>query len=279
MDLVYRMPRSAAFPTPPRYVTTAGDRTQAKRDSTIYRALAQAAAYTGNASVAPLKSPHTGQATTIYQKNYFTTSCQGKAPQLAAAHSYDLLRSAVKGKFLSNPMLHGAAVRSVPTAYSGNYITVGYGDRTVVQALKFSSGVKQPELDASVKNTIGAPGPDPDDSGTGTCWPREGCNGMPAPSYVIDPSATIFRGPVDCDALRGPWKTARTASVDTSFQTLPGYWRQANGQPLTGISNGSNISFSQQEPLKYNESSNPYPPNPTPETKLDVAWCNNSALV
>jgi len=278
MDLVYRMPRSAAFPTPPKYVTTAGDRTEAKRDSTIYRALAQAATYTGNASVAPLKSPHTGQATTIYQKNYFTTSCQDGAPQLAAAHSYDLLRSVVKGKFLSNPMLHGAAARSVPSAYSGNYIRVDYDGETVVHALEFStSGAKQPT--PGQENTIGTPGPDPHDSGGGTCWPREGCNGKPAPSYVIDPSATIFRGPVDCDALRGPWKAARIATVDPSFQTLPGYWRQVNGQPLTGISNGSNIRFAQQEPLKYNESSNPLPPNPAPETKLDVAWCNKSALV
>lgn len=260
------MPGNAAFPSPPSYIKNSSDKTSALKDSTIYKELARNVSAPGN-HIAMVKN--TG---VMYQDNFFAKSCKDSngapaPPKLAAAKNFDLLRSVVKGKLLTNPTLDNAAARSLPTAQNGNHLRVKYGSDAVIKSLEFGNNPKMPVFNAT--NKMGAIGPDPDDFGTGTCWPRNGCQDLPAPSYVIDPSYTVFYNKHGCKS-RSPWENS--SLVDVSFQETANYWRSANAQPINDHGRTSAVIFTQQTPVK-NTTNFPYPPRDVTD------WCDKSGLV
>tara|TARA_Y100000816_G_scaffold291909_1_gene284931 strand:+ start:1260 stop:2081 length:822 start_codon:yes stop_codon:yes gene_type:complete len=263
------------FPEKARTIVSSSDRIAAKRDRTIYRELANNVADHGSIAV----KKKCGNVN--YLDNFYATTCSGTGahPRLAASKNYDLFLSVSKGKRYDNPLLDGGSARSIPSAQNGNHLRVTYENSNKIAVRSLAKGecpdageAGAPKLDTPW--VIGSSGPEPDDA---KCWPNESCNGLSTvPSYIIDPSYSIFYN--TCDN-KSPWKGAHVA--DVSFQEMPSYWRSANAQPLAGMKYPSAVTFANQYPMPFTASTFPYPPRPRPPSPTDGAkelfdaWCKN----
>ena len=261
------MPSSNPFPGPKKTIINASDKITAKRDAVIYKELVNNVEDFG--AIAQNKKINNVN----YQDNFYTSDCSGST-QLAAAKNYDLLLSVTKGKRFNNPTLDGASTRSIPISQNGNHLRVTYDSSTKIPIYKLgfsNDNCKTPVIgDPWV---IGSSGPEPSDT---NCWPRTSCNKEAAvPSYIIDPSYTIFH--TNCDSNVSPWKGDNIC--DVSFQEMPSYWRAANDQPLMGMSFPSKVTFGDQHPTPFSDQSFPYPPRPRPVSATDGgkelydSWC------
>lgn len=92
---------SRCFSGPKRAVTTSSDRTQQKKDVTIYKDLRSFAA--------------TPKQTTM--QGFRIGQCGSNGTVLQSAGSYDLLDSATRGKYYANPQLQGAGPEALDESW------------------------------------------------------------------------------------------------------------------------------------------------------------------
>lgn len=210
--------RSRCFSKPKRAITTSSDRTQAKKDVTIYKGLR---ALRSHGIAHPQRGVHITRC---------ATAGGDIKRKLVAVESYDLLDSIVRGKYYSHPVLEGAA----PEAHYESW----------------GAALQSQEYDTKLypAPVSGYSGPPTDCSPVSCTWTDPGY-----PYYTIDhPTGLSGGGGVLAERCAPPPGAKRVspwnAQAKIAFRNSNAYWTAVNAQPLQGMELRAPLHFTNVDP-------------------------------
>ena len=205
------------FSGPQRSIVTSSDRTQAKKDTVIYKGVGSVDRRTGRAHP---------------QRGFVVRTCRDangrQQRKLTAAQSYSLLDSITRGKYYANPMLQGAGPQAHDESWGAGFLTQQYGSRFYPAPLTGYTAA-------------------PDSCAVDSCaWGNPG-----EPSYQIDhPTGLSGGGGLLAERCIPPPGSKRVSpwhkQAKVGFRTTDAYWGAVNAQPLQGMRFRNPLSLSTQ---------------------------------
>ena len=191
------------------------------------------------------------------QNNIGTTLTQGDAGCLKAAHSYELLLDAAKGKTLTNPILNSSAIGARPS-WIAPFLEREGGVSEIISRTDISGGQTIVyDLSGGIPNPIP---PEPSNSNYDLSW-----NPTNYPGYVIGKDYVIDPCINDSNLI-----DVGDASLNVTFKWTSEYWRVAKADKFASLQYPRSISLQQQPTDLSSEEVRKQAPQP----EIDVS--NNS---
>ena len=228
------MSTNRCFETLDSTVVSGSDRTNSRRQETIYLEMQRNSKKTGPN---PLKKNGYRYNQNFISKRFVAqppTPQQQPPPQnqyrLASAKSYDLLLDVTKGKRFANPVRNVGSNRY--KMWGGNVLQVNYEKNPPIKLVAWKINTKHYTSNAVL--TVNAV----------TTISNE----------IVDPSSAIFSAPCyfSTPGHTPPW-IQNVATKDPVFKNTYYYLQGANADPLRGMSFPEEIYFERQEPCLQND--------------------------
>ena len=251
------MASNRCFNTLNKTIVNASDLTQSKRQTTIYKDLAN------NTISAAGPDPIKNNGST-YNDNFIVKGGNTDNACLVAAKNYDLLLDLTKGKRFANPVLNGASAAKYEM-WAGNVLEANYNTNSSGVSVIPVRGMIPLGTDGDVQdgsdNTIMFPSPCVNDCS----W-----NASTYPGYTVDPNQNLFYA--SCDDSNKVVPYIRTV-CDISFRNTNYYWSAAAAQPLNGISYPAPLRIGFQDTDSTTTIATKFGPLATGGTGISGEWC------
>jgi len=222
------MSTNRCFETLDSTVVSGSDRTNSRRQETIYLEMQRNSKKTGPN---PLKKNGYRYNQNFISKRFVEVTHIPPHPpnqyRLASAKSYDLLLDVTKGKRFANPVRNVGSNRY--KMWGGNVLQVNYDKIHPIKMVSWKINTKH--YTSNIIYTV-------------TTISNE----------IVDPSSAIFSAPCyfSTPGHTPPW-IQNVATKDPIFKNTYYYLQGANADPLRGMSFPEEIYFEQQKPCTQND--------------------------